>query len=313
MIRSCPKLLLQRRRLLASTITLLGACFMAWVAYPAFEREMITRTLKRSGATIRYRLHPAEYCPDGVTNPGDVGWIWGLRIPDMFNKPMAVTFRKTLDSSSIALVADLPSVVSVSFVECVLTEDVLRELSRCRGVVSLKLIRCDITRSAIPWWKKINHIESVEIARMPSNMSLADILSGKDSLRSISIFAADVLATDKSISVDEFKVLAEADSLRVIQISGDGVFGDFGVFQRFIELEDLSIAGAEMQIKDLEKLARNPQLTGISLRACDLEDEHVDVLIQMNGLQRLDVRRNEISSEGISRLRNGLKQCEIRW
>lgn len=295
-------------------IAILGT--LAWCAYPAFQREAAVRALKRSGAEFWYELHPGfDYIPEGFQSVPNSTWLRRMSPTDVFNEPRIVQFSGDVDESSMALLAELPSVVEVNFYQCVIDEEILRGLSRYRGVVSTRLYRCRFTPSALPQWRKLQTLESVVIGPIPAGLSLADLLKDMYSLRNIRVFAADAIspAIDKSISVDEFQALVGSDAIRSIDISGYGVFGDYAVFQTFGGLESLSIHGAEMQRQELQKLVYVPRLKNLSLRTCTLTEEHVDVLLQMQKLQSLDISENSLSPDAISRLADGLKGCSIRY
>lgn len=81
----------------------------------------------------------------------------------------------------------------------------------------------------------------------------------------------------------------------------------------FNDLEWLDLTATQINGSGFKHLNELPRLSALSLYATAVDDQHLDELAELRTLEVLYLGKTHVTTAGVTRLREALPNCEIRW
>lgn len=225
----------------------------------------------------------------------------------------------------------LAQMTSLDLSGTAVTDKSLRRLSQCRNLVTLRLDHCRVTDEGVSGLSQVATLRHVSLT---GTRITGECFAELGTLPELESLDAGLVPLQWS----DLYHLAECDSLKRLQIDGTGATVNLGVLlARYPDLVELNVSGCVMAPGSLKGIARSPGLHELGLAAAGISDADVqrlskafpelsvldlaandaisdrsiDALCRMKQLRSLDLGSTAVTQQGVVRIQNELKDCEL--
>jgi Leucine-rich repeat (LRR) protein len=270
---------------------------LGWTAHRAHVQRDAVAAIKRSGGIVAYNI---QWTPvPGRPKPSGPDWVRRTLGPDFLDTVTYVNLQGArCDDQALRAACRLPWLEELVVVNTGVTDEVADDLGRLKHLRSLDFRLNRTTARPLRHIAEMSELRELRLGMKLSPVPLKDedlaFLKRLTKLQRLMLPSADL--TDKWLPYIEDLNNLEVLELYDMKITSDGLDRLKGLSK----LTTLNLHGT--RITSLERLGTLKKLTNLGVAYTPVDDPDLAALHGWSLLRQLDLRKTEVTDEGVAEL-----------